>query len=103
MCCFLGLKLYMMIFPMQGPIEQYWEDPVVTADDDMVFVSHNVGRYGLTYNRYREIERSFALPTHGDTTDVFDPARYFVEIWNKNMEKAFVPGYVLTVDESMGL
>ena len=103
MCCFLGLKQYMMIFPMQGPVEQYWEDAGVTEDDDMVSVCHNVGRYGLAYNRYREIERCFALPTHGDTTDVFDPVRYFVEVWNKNMEKAFVPGYVLTVDESMGL
>ena len=104
MCCFLGLKLYMMIFPMQGPVEQFWEEDVVTEDiDQLVRVSHNVGRYGLSYNRYREIERSFALPTHGDKTDVFDPIRYFVKVWNENMEKAFVPGYVLTVDESMGL
>ena len=96
--CFLGLKTYMMIFPMAGPVEHFWEAPV---DMNTIYVEHNLGRFGMTVNRFREIERCFTLPHHGRMDDIFNPVRKFVDMWNANMVEAFIPGWVIVVDESM--
>ena len=96
--CFLGLKTYMMIFPMAGPVEHYWEAPV---DESTIYVDHNLGRFGMTVNRFKEIERCFTLPHYGRMDDTFDPVRKFVDMWNANMAEAYIPGWVIVVDESM--
>ena len=100
MWLFLAEKGYMNVYPQEGPKEHYWEVP----DDeriDTVFVDHNLGKFGHGYNRYKDIERSFRLPTHGDSSDFFDPIRRTVDEWNARMEVALDPGPFLTVDESM--
>lgn len=98
---FCGLKHYMMIFNMDGDRELYWAD---SADGQVgVFVVHNLGKYGMSYNFFREIERSFTLPTYGNAGDVFEPVRRFVDMWNENMKGAFEPSWILVVDESMGM
>ena len=96
---FLGLKMYMMIYPQQGPREDYWE--ASAGNPGSIYVDHNLGRFGMPSGRYREIERSFTLPHRGNMADPFDPIRAFVESWNQNMAHAFIPGWVMTVDESM--
>ena len=100
---FLACKQYMMIFAQEGPAKQFWH-----LDDEevegTVFVRHDLGKYGLTFNRYREIERCFRLPhdVHTGGSDHLSSLKTLVDEWNENMCKAFVPGRVLTVDESMG-
>ena len=90
-----------MIFPQQGSVDQYWQaDCSVTTG--RVSIEHNVGKHGVSYSRYREIERAFSLPHYGDLSDPFDPIRQFVKLWNDNHFQAFKPGWVITVDESMG-
>ena len=89
-----------MIFNQDGDKEQYW----LKSDEGQpgVFVVHDLGKYGMSYNFYREIERSFCLPKYGIDEDVFDPIRLFADKWNDNMKEAFHPSWVLVVDESMG-
>lgn len=103
MYLFLGLKTYMMIYPQQGGVEQYWEsEGTGTSIPNRIFVDHSLGKFGMPLSRYREIERCFTLPHRGDMTDPFDPIREFVKRWNENMSLAFKPSWVLVVDESMG-
>ena len=100
MWLFLGLKHYIMIFNQDGDKSQYWE----TSGDGQpgVFVVHDLGKYGMTYSRFRDIERAFCLPTYGNPEDVFNPIRFFADQWNDNMKGVFEPSWVLVVDESMG-
>ena len=101
MYVFLGLKMYMMIYPQQGGVSQYWESED-SGLSHRVSVDHSLGKHGMLLSRYREIERCFTLPHRGDLTDPFDPIRMFVERWNQNMSEAFKPSWVIVVDESMG-
>ena len=99
---FIGLKIYIMINSQSGPVEQYWDS--LPRSEGKVQVIHDLGRYGMSCNRYREIERAFTLPSDNTVplSDVFRPVRWLVTEWNNNMFHAFKPGSILTVDESMG-
>ena len=101
MWLFLGCKHYMSVFPQEGSRDDYWAKPGEERSGE-VFLVHNLGQYyGMSYNRYRAIERAFTLPTHGLMSDPFNPIRLFIDKWNNNMFQAFVPGGTMTVDESM--
>ena len=100
MWLFLGCKHYMSVFPQEGNKEDYWAPPGEERNGEVFFI-HHLEQYGLTYSRYRNIERAFTLPTHGEMSDPFNPIRLFVDKWNQNMFRAFVPGSTITIDESM--
>ena len=100
MWLYLAEKSYMNVFPQEGPKEHYWRVPE-EAKEDLIYVEHDLGRFGHDSKRYREIERAFTLPTYGRDSDFFDPVRKLVDSWNSQMEAAIEPGPVLTVDESM--
>ena len=101
---FLGIKMYMMIYPQEGPREDYWQKKATDAagHNDEVFIFHDIGQYGMSSARYRDIERAFSLTTYGKADDVFNPIRRFADEWNQNMANAIDPGEFITVDESMG-
>ena len=50
----------------------------------------------MSFNAYKEIERAFVLPTHGNKSDVFDATKLFSNEWNNNMANAIGPGAYLT-------
>jgi hypothetical protein len=56
----------------------------------------------MSFNMYKEIERAFVIPTHGNDSDVFDFIGLFSEEQNFSASKAINPGAYITVDESMG-
>ena len=101
MWLYLAEKGYMNIFPQEGPKGHYWEVPE-EQKEEMIYVEHDLGRFGHDYSRFKDIERAFRLPTYGNSSDFFDPVRKLVDSWNNCMEAAIEPGPVLTVDESMG-
>ena len=98
---FLAYKHYMSVYPQDGDKADYWAAEPGPEHEGEVFIVHNLGKYGLTYSRYRQIERSFTLPTYEQLSDPFNPIRFFVDKWNENMFVAFIPGAEVTVDESM--
>jgi hypothetical protein len=95
-----GLHTHMVCFPSKGPLDQYWAKSVHLEATGTV---HNLCKYGMTLQHFRNMQRTFVLPTYGQqATDPFDPIRLFVDSWNANMVMVFVPGDRLCLDESMG-
>lgn len=100
---FLGLNMYILVFSTGGPKEDFWEGADSLKYRGAVFVGHNLGQYGISYNRFCKLMRSFVLPTGGvGDADAFKPIRHFQDEWNSTMYKALEPGGVIIMDESMG-
>jgi hypothetical protein len=102
---FMGIQVYILLHPMEGPKDDYWEDSASTRYEGLcTFVKHNLGQYGISWGRYKLLRQVFTLPVyhmHG-APDIFSPIRRFVDQWNNAMQAAVSPGLILVVDESMG-
>jgi hypothetical protein len=100
---FLGYNFSVLIFHIGGPKEDLWLHESAGKYEDSIFSPANLGQFGMPYNYFAKLMRTFELPTHDDPSDPFNPIRKFTDEWNKNMYTNLVPGHIITVDESMGL
>lgn len=102
---FMGYLLYMLCHPADLPTQDYWEGPLSTKYKSDAFVKHDLGKFGISYGRFRRLIQAFTLteyPAVNGQTDPFSFIRRFADEWNNNMLCCLTPGHVLVVDESMG-
>ena len=103
---FMGYLLYILCHPMDLPIQDYWEGSLSTKYESCsAFVKHDIGKFGLSYGRFRRLMQAFTLPQHPGIEGQNDPFRFirrFVDEWNVTMQHCICPGKFLVVDESMG-
>ena len=103
---FMGYLLYILCHPMDLPIQDYWEGPLSTKYESCsAFVKHDIGKFGLSYGRFRRRMQAFTLPQYPaieGKNDLFCFIRRFVDEWNVAMQHCISPGKFLVVDESMG-
>ena len=101
---FMGYLMYMLCHPIELPIQDYWEGPLSTKYGACAsFVKHDLGKFGLSYSRFRRLMQAFTLPQYSECqTEPFSVIRRFVDEWNQVMQRCISPGPILVVDESMG-
>ncbi|KAL5489428.1 hypothetical protein EMCRGX_G018519, partial [Ephydatia muelleri] len=103
---FMGYLLYILCHPMDLPIQDYWEGPLSTKYESCsACVKHDIGKFGLSYGRFRRLMQAFTLPQYPAIEGKNDPfcfIRRFVDEWNVAMQHCISPGKFLVVDESMG-
>ena len=101
---FMGYLMYMLCHPIELPIQDYCEGPLSTKYGACAsFVKHDLGKFGLSYSRFRRLLQAFTLPQYSERqTDPFSVIRRFVNEWNQAMQRCISPGPILVVDESMG-
>eukprot|EP00731_Ephydatia_muelleri_P014420 Em0008g140a len=103
---FMGYLLYILCHPMDLPIQDYWEGPLSTKYENCsACVKHDIGKFGLSYGRFRRLMQAFTLPQYPAIEGKNDPfcfIRRFVDEWNVAMQHCISPGKFLVVDESMG-
>eukprot|EP00731_Ephydatia_muelleri_P000273 Em0001g273a len=74
---FMGYLLYILCHPMDLPIQDYWEGSLSTKYESCsAFVKHDIGKFGLSYGRFRRLMQAFTLPQHPGIEGQNDPFRF---------------------------
>jgi hypothetical protein len=97
---FYGYLIIVTVYDT-GPFEQLWN---VTGPEFDCMPPPNIGRHGLSLNRFKFLMSHWRCGPEPATTpgaDKWARVRGLVDGFNKHLVEHFYPSYMLTIDESM--
>ena len=101
---FLGYNMAILTLNPAGAKKYMWLSEVTDDFKDSLWLPPDLGRYGMSWNKFKNLMRAFCLPTYGQANDdPFNPIRRFLDQWNSCVAATLIPGPIICVDESMGL
>lgn len=104
---FLGYIMLMSLCPQHGSRANLWATGRQSEPgglDSRIFVPQDIGRHGISRNRFEQIVAAIAFRNEVKTALEQDPLfdiRVLFEAWNANMKATFKPSWIVCFDESM--